>query len=150
MDNFLTQLRVLSDMLDKKKALLEQIMSITENQENILLSPHAETDEGAMFFNGLNAEKQKLIELVLDSDTLFQNLFDSIKTEFETKAHEYKDEVDLLKEGIKEVVETDSKIRIREEKNRMILEKTKSRVKPLISATNKKHVLNQYKKNKNF
>ena len=148
MDNFLVQLNVLSDMLGKKKALLERISAITENQENILLSPYAESDEGAMLFSGLNEEKHKLIELVLQADDLFQNLFDSIKEEFEARAQDFKEEIRTLKNEIKEVVELDAKIRIREEKNRMLLEKLKPKNKPEISGTSKAYVLKQYQKNK--
>ena len=148
MDNFLTQLRILSDMLDKKMSFLIQIMSITENQENILLSPHADTDEGAMFFNGLNEEKHRLIELVLESDQLFQNLFDALKDEFELKAPDYKDDVQALKDRIKNVVDMDSKIRLREEKNRMLLEKTRHKNKQPVNEASKAYVIGQYKKNK--
>jgi len=148
MDDFLTQLKILTDMLDKKKSFLIQIMSITENQENILLSPHAGTDEGAVFFNGLNAEKHKLIEHVLESDTIFQSAFDAMKGEFELKAADYKDDVQGLKDRIKDIVETDARIRIREEKNRMLLEKTRPKGKPPINETNKAYVLKQYAKNK--
>jgi len=135
-------------MLGKKKALLERISAITENQENILLSPYAESDEGAMLFSGLNEEKHKLIELVLQADDLFQNLFDSIKEEFEARAQDFKEEIRTLKNEIKEVVELDAKIRIREEKNRMLLEKLKPKNKPEISGTSKAYVLKQYQKNK--
>jgi len=147
-DSFSVQLRVLSERLDKKKAALAQIISITENQENILLSPYAESDGGALFFNGLNDEKHKLIEFVLEADNLFQNLFDSIKEEFEDKAREYKDEIQALKDNIKEVVDMDVKIRIREEKNRMLIEKTKPKQKLPVSGASKAYLIKQYQKNK--
>jgi len=150
MDEFQVRLRVLHEMLNKKKAALSQIEAITENQENILLSRHAAEEEGAIFFNGLNAEKQKLIDLVLEADALFQNLFDEIKDEFDRRASEFKDEIQSLKDGIKEIVGLDSKIRVREEKNKMLLEKTKPKNKIASGAVNKAYVLKQYEKNKNF
>ena len=148
MDSFSVQLRVLSEMLDKKKAALAQIISITENQENILLSPYAESDGGALFFNGLNDEKHKLIGLVTEADDLFQNLFDSIKEEFEARAPEFKDAIDALKQSIREVVDLDSKIRVREEKNRMLIERAKPRRKPPVSGVSRAHLIQQYQKNK--
>ena len=150
MDEFQVQLRVLHEMLSKKKAVLSQIEAITENQENILLSRHAAEEEGAIFFIGLNGEKQKLIDLVLEADALFQNLFDEIKDEFDRRASEFKDEIQSLKDGIKEIVGLDSKIRIREEKNKMLLVKTRPKNKNSIRTANKAYVLKQYEKNKNF
>jgi len=149
-DNFQTRLRVLNEMLVKKAAALAQIETITENQEGILLSPYAEAEEGSTLFAGLNAEKQKLIELVLEADRLFQYLFDEIKEEFEQKAGDYKDEIQSLKDGIKQIVELDSKIRVREEKNRMLLEKAKPKKKAGANATSVDYILKQYEKNKNF
>ena len=149
MDNFHVRLKILSEMLNKKKALLTQILVITENQENILLSPYAATDEGAVLFTGLNDEKQKLIELVLESDRLFQNLFDELKDEFDARAKEFGEEIDLLKVRIKEIVDLDSKIRIREEKNKMLIEKSKPKGK-MNTGVSKAYLLKQYEKNKNF
>ena len=150
MDDFQTKLNILTDMLIKKKALLTQIETITENQEGILLSPFAAGEEGALFFNGLNDEKQKLIELVLEADRLFQKMFDDSKDEFDNRAGDFKDEIQALKDHIKEIVELDSRIRIREEKNKMLLEKTRPKKKIDTSGANKSHVLKQYEKNKNF
>ena len=150
MDNFQIQLRILVEMLGKKKSALMQILAITENQENILLSPHAATEEGAMFFTGLNDEKQRLIGLVLESDKLFQNLFDEIKDEFEIRAKDFTEDTQVLKDNIKEIVDLDLKIRIREEKNRMLIEKTKPKEKKPADAISKAYLLKQYEKNKNF
>jgi len=150
MDNFQTKLRVLLEMLNKKRAALTQIEVITENQENILLSPLAAAEEGAELFGGLNAEKQKLIELVLEADRLFQHMFDEMKDEFELRAADFKDEIQSLKDSIKEIIELDSRIRVREEKNRMLLEKTRPKKKAGANAVNRTYVLKQYEKNKNF
>ena len=137
-------------MLNKKRELLSQIMIITENQENILLSPHAASDEGAAFFTGLNEEKQNLIELVLEADKLFQHSFDELKDEFELKARDNAEDVQALKDSIKEIVDLDSKIRVKEEKNRMLLDKVRYKNKIDMRTANKAHVLKQYKKNKYF
>ena len=143
-------MRVLLEMLNKKRAALTQIEVITENQENILLSSLAAAEEGAELFGGLNAEKQKLIELVLEADRLFQHMFDEMKDEFELRAADFKDEIQSLKDSIKEIIELDSRIRVREEKNRMLLEKTRPKKKAGTNAVNRTYVLKQYEKNKNF
>lgn len=149
MDNFEVQLKVLFEILVKKKQALTQILSISENQETILLSK-MESSEISSFFVAMNSEKQDLIEEVIKSDDLFQSIFDGIKDVFEEKAKEYKDKITSLQSEIKVLIEMDTKIRLQEEKNKSHLARMNKASKKIdLSGTAKDYILKQYKKNVN-
>lgn len=120
MDNFSAQMRVLQEILLKKKNLLVQIHTITENQSMVLL---AKDTEKGMFemFNFMNEEKQTLITQVIHLDNTFQGMFKGFKSEFEAKALSYPEESKMLKTSVKDVMDYDVKIRLLEEKNKVLL-----------------------------
>lgn len=150
MDNFEVQLKVLFDILVKKKQALSQILSISENQETILISK-MESAEISNFFIAMNDEKQGLIDEVIKSDDLFQNIFEGIKDVFEEKAKEYKTEVANLQSEIKVLIEMDTKIRLQEEKNKSHLARiNKTANKIDLSKTAKEYIIKQYEKNANL
>lgn len=149
MDNFEVQLKVLFDILVKKKQALTQILNISENQETILLSK-MESTEISNFFVAMNEEKQGLIDEVIKSDDLFQNIFDSIKDVFEDKAKEFKTDVANLQSEIKVLIEMDTKIRLQEEKNKSHLARINRATQKLdLSKTAKEYIIKQYEKNAN-
>lgn len=120
MDNFSAQMKILDEILVKKKNLLVQIHNITENQRMVLLAK--DTEEGMFeMFNIMNEEKQALISQVINLDNTFQGMFQSFKPEFELKALHYPEESRKLKISVKEVMDYDVKIRLLEEKNKSLL-----------------------------
>lgn len=120
MDSFLTQMKILQDIIAKKKNVLSQIHCITENQNMVLLAK--DTEEGMFeMFNVMNEEKQLLIDEVISLDDGFQGMFQGFKSEFEAKALLYPNESQMLKNNIKDVMDFDIKIRVLEGKNKSLL-----------------------------
>ncbi|MDR1688110.1 MAG: hypothetical protein LBS21_05805 [Clostridiales bacterium] len=150
MDNFETQLKLLFEILVKKKQALTQILTISENQETILVSK-MEPDEISSFFVAMNDEKQGLIDEVIKTDDLFQSIFDGVKAVFEEKAKEFKPRVSALQDEIKALIEMDTKIRLQEEKNKSQLARLNRTTRKIdLSQAAKDYVLKQYEKNANM
>ena len=118
-DSFNTEIRVMRDVLDKKQAALSQILAICENQET--LYRHPPSAERTAFSKEIAVEKQRLIETVLECDDVFQAIFTRLKPTFEAEAEKQPALITALQARIKEVMETDVKIRAQEERNKQLL-----------------------------
>ena len=155
MDDFEVKLTLLSDMLRKKQEILEQILTITENQKSVFVrESETEADDLAMLrdmLRQMNDEKQKLIDEHLNSDRLFQNVFAEISSEFESRAFDYKPIIEGMQAMIKEIVGLDALIRVQEEKNRRVFETEISKLKTSkevdFTKASKEYILKQYEKN---
>jgi len=155
MEGFETKLTLLSDMLEKKHEILKQILTITENQKSIFVREGETAVEDLAILRDMlrqmGDEKQKLIDEHLNSDRLFQNIFEEISGEFESRAHEYKPIIEKMQAMIKEVVGLDSLIRVQEEKNRRVFEaeiiNCKSERGVDFTKASKEYILKQYEKN---
>jgi hypothetical protein len=115
MDEFLTKVKVLADILEKKRGCLEQILSISQNQEVILQSPPS--DEHTEFFDSSNAAKQELIDKVLECDEVFERFFDGIKGRLDEKKDSCKELIIKMQSLISIILELDVAIRAQELKN---------------------------------
>ena len=155
MDDFEIKLTLLSDMLKKKHGILEQILTITENQKSIFVrESETDADDSAVLRDMLmqmNDEKQRLIDEHLSSDRLFQNIFMEISGEFESRAQDYKSIIENMQELIKKVVGLDASIRVQEEKNRRVFETEISKLRTPkevdFTKASKEYILKQYEKN---
>ena len=155
MNGFETKLTLLSDMLEKKHEILLQILTITENQKSIFVrESETDTEHKAMLremLHQMNDEKQKLIDEHLNSDRLFQKIFEEISDEFESRAPDYKPIIEGMQEMIKKVTELDSSIREQEQKNRRVFEAEIANLKASkdldFTKASKEYVLKQYEKN---
>jgi len=135
------------EILAKKRQDLTQILTISENQETILISDMT-SDEKGVFFVAMNEEKQRLIDEVIKSDDMFQDIFNGIKDVFEDKAKENKDGIHALQAEIKWLIEMDVKIRLQEEKNKSRLQRLNKDAKKIdLSQAAKDYVYKQYGKN---
>jgi hypothetical protein len=119
MEKFLITLRVLKDVLEKKRDALTRILDISQNQETILQSPPS--PERASFFAQTTAEKQILIDSVKEFDEVFERFFDTIKLNLEDKKEEGREEIIMLQALISMVLELDVAIRAQELKNSLLL-----------------------------
>jgi regulator of replication initiation timing len=146
-DNFGAQLKILFEILVKKRRAITQILTISENQETILLSKMEPNDISA-YFAAMNSEKQALINEVIKSDDLFQDIFNGIKDVFDENAKAYKDDISALQSEIRALIEMDTKIRLQEEKNKSHLARMTKDIKKIdLSQTAKERVIKQYGKN---
>jgi len=146
-----TKINILQDILDKKRALMEQILNICENTEQIFNAPQ-ERNQHKEILQEMGLEKQALIDKILEYDEIFQKIFDDIRPDFELNFEKYPKQIERLQLAIKEVFELDSKIRIRENKAREKLLANavlspKKHIKTKTTTTNRNYILNQYKNN---
>lgn len=154
MNDFTVKLRILKDILQKKKDALAMVLNITHNQETILQSP-ASPDRNA-FFSETASEKQKLIDSVREYDELFQGIFNPVKEGLEEKIHEdisaNKPEIMALQALISEILELDIAIRGQEMKNNSLLTSDMSaqtqQSKPAPTAEYRRQVIDRLSKNK--
>ena len=147
MEHFAAQLNILNEILVKKKRFLTQVLTISENQETILLSK-LEPEEISAYFVAMNGEKQGLIEEVIGTDDVFQSVFDGIRDIFDENAPLFKADIGALQAEIKELIEMDTQIRLQEEKNKSHLARiNKTTVKIDLSQAAKDYVIKQYSKN---
>lgn len=143
------ELNLLADVLMKKKEALQYIFNITENQEIILKQPKSQ--EITNLFNEMAAEKQKQIDVVLQSDIVFQDIFGRLKESFDDMAENSKPQIKRLQDLIKEVMDVDVAIRVKEERNKSLFNQNHAVNKPVAvntMNTNKKYLLEQYAKHK--
>jgi hypothetical protein len=103
MDEFFVTLKVLRDILEKKQTALLGILDICRTGD----SPGGD----------FAAQKQEMIDCVLECDENFQSFWDKIKHDTDEKKNEYKDEIKALQSLINKVLELDIAVRAEELKN---------------------------------
>ncbi len=145
MDDILVRIKILMDVLDKKIELLTTIYNITENQETILKLE--DFPDKNSFLNESMGEKQKLIDEVIIADDVFQSMYDQIKDHLKADTQQYKDFIINMQIRIKDIMDFDIRIRVKEERNRALMTTTLPNPKFNIMRASKKHVLDQYTKN---
>ena len=151
MDSFATEIRVLRDLLDKKQGALSQILAICENQETLYM--HPPSPERTEFSKEIAVEKQRLIEIVLECDDVFQSIFTRLKPIFEAEAEKQPALISALQARIREVMEMDVKIRAQEERNKQLLAaesngRSIATPQPPVVTKPRSYVLDQYAKHK--
>ena len=116
MDKFLLHLRVLDGILDKKINVLKQILNITENQQTVL-STRVRDSSALTLYKGMSEEKQKLIDIVNNSDRVFERAYREISPVFEKEAYNYSGLVKHIQYNIKQATTLDVRIRVQEARN---------------------------------
>lgn len=137
---------LLEDILIKKRGFLEQIFNLTLNQETILLCDE-KSEEHSIMFREMNDEKQNLIDMVINSDNLFQNLFESSTDDFSKNAEQYAPRIKALQDLIREVMDIDIKIRVQEQKNKDLIASQYPRTKIKTAKVSKGSLLKKYENN---
>ncbi|MDR0957943.1 MAG: hypothetical protein LBM16_01875 [Clostridiales bacterium] len=143
-----TQFKILIQILEKKKAALEVILNVSENQEALLESPPDEAR--ASMFKAMSDEKQKHIDEILHLDNVFQTGFDPLRQEIEDNPKKWRKYLVDMQIMIDDVLELDVKIRAQETKNRTIITEQMPHIKqpkPVISEAAKRELLHLYKQN---
>ena len=169
MENFETQVRLLTDIVEQKNGMMELLHNIITNQKTLLemvMSTTAKlSDEQALqikdVFSEMILEKDSLITKINEGDQVFVTVMEAI-TDFEAQAQNHVEAVRRLQAAAAIAADLDVQIRIAENDNeRMITEKNlrnegfkpgtnvsaNNTPKPKISA---KKVTDSYKKNKDF
>ncbi len=112
-------LRVMQDVLVRKKKVLTGLFEATRSQETALAQESI--DEKA--FNDAMDVKTKLIEELNEMDEGFQTLFDKISPEIKEKGREHADQIRRLQALIQEITDLSVTVSALEKKNRSALDK---------------------------
>ncbi|MDR2898898.1 MAG: hypothetical protein LBU94_01130 [Clostridiales bacterium] len=146
MDDFGVKIELLISSLEKKRAALETVLNLTENQHAVLSEQI--TKETSEMFSLMNSTKQDLIDEIIQMDSVFQGIFNGISDGFEEKAlPDHRDKVAQMQAIIKQVMELDIKIRSAEQMNKDLTNITRKPKAPAAKQT-KNSLLKQYEKNK--
>lgn len=125
MSDMLTQLNIMLEGLKKKAAALTDILSISENQRTVIESELPLEKVREMIF-GMNEEKQSSINIVRACDDMFEKMLKDIGVELDAQQENYKPQVKLLQEHIRNVMDLDVKIRVTEEENNRRLDERRA------------------------
>ena len=141
------KLDILENSLKKKKALLTQILNITENQEMFLKNLSGEEKEN--YLKSAAIEKQNLIDDVLRIDSVFISTFESFNGMLNQNRQIYRSRILELQEEIRAVVDIDLMIRAKEERNKQLFIPKQINKSPALKSlkANKNYILDQYAKN---
>jgi len=144
---FEIKLGLLQEITDKKHAALSAILSISENQEQLYLSPPS--DERREFLLEMGKLKQIEIDNVLACDTVFQQIFEEIAADFEEKCKLYAEKTRKLQDSVQEVLELDVKIRAQEQKTQRQAKESfgMTAKENTINTANTSYILEQYRNN---
>lgn len=112
-------LRVMQDVLSRKKNVLNGIYEASKEQENALRTE--EIDEKT--FSAATDKKTDLIARLNEMDEGFQKLYDKISPEIREKGAEHADTVRRLQALIQEVTDLSVSIQALEKKNKETLDK---------------------------
>lgn len=112
--NLSTFLRMMQDVLRRKKASLQEVLEVTREQDYLL---HAnELDDEA--FSATVEKKTDLINKINDSDDAFQVIYKRIGDSMKERAAEHEKDIMAIQELIRDVTELQAAIQVLEKKNK--------------------------------
>ena len=115
-DNYL---QILSESLDKKIVILEELERLTDEQKKIA---EAEEFDDTAFEENVN-QKAGLIEEIEKLDEGFEILYGNVKNQIDGKKDIYKTQISMLQEKIKKVMDESVAIQAAESSNKVLIEK---------------------------
>lgn len=145
MNEIEVKLKLLEEILHKKKILLNQIYNITENQEQVY--KQIKSNDITDILNGLIEEKQKIIDELKSIDNIFLSTFESFKGTLNENRKTYMEKILILQNSIKEISDIDIKIRVKEERNRRNMQLISKQEPIKTIKASKNYILSQYLKN---
>jgi len=115
---FSAYFRVLEDTIKKKEGMLEELLALTQKQEEVLSGEQFRMEE----FQELMEKKAPLIEKVAAFDSGFEGVYGKIKPTIDTFKAEFEPRIRGLQERIRSVLEKGAQLCALEEQNRRKLE----------------------------
>lgn len=139
-DNYLL---VLSESLDKKIIILDELSRLTEEQKNIAKAE--EFDEDA--FTACVDKKDSLISELERLDNGFEMLYNNIKSQITGNKDMYAEQIKELQIKIKKILDKNASLQVAEESNRRLITEKFSNMRKEISQVKKSRdtVANYYK-----
>lgn len=135
--------QLLVDTLEKKKKTLTLLMSVTEQQEEIMSSEHFEED----LFDQTISVKEEYIQTLNMLDEGFEKVYDGVKDELSSNKLQYEPQIRSLQALITELTDLTVKLQALEKRNKSKLEAVLSKKRREIKDTrlSNKTVANYYK-----
>lgn len=118
MDQTGTYVTIMQESLLRKKKYLEQVLSLTEEQERV--AKEKKFDE--QVFGDIIDNKDVLINNINEIDKGFTSVYDRVRAEVLANQDLYRDELVEMQKLIKECVDLGMRIEVLEERNRATLE----------------------------
>jgi predicted nuclease with TOPRIM domain len=118
MDN--SYIDMMIDSMNKKKAILTQLIEKTESQRDIFKDETAEPDWDK--FDSIIDEKDKIINNLVELDGGFENLFNRVKDELNNNKEKYKSKIALMQQLISDVTDLSTKLEALEARNKSLIE----------------------------
>lgn len=142
MGNVMETLEVMIISLDKKREALLEIFLYTKEQERLLKMEEFDMDG----FNNIIKNKQVYIDQINEMDDGFEATFERIKPNIVHSPSLYQDDVNKMKELIKEIGELSISIQVQEERNQQKFNKIGERMRQEVKnyRKSKKTVTNYY------
>lgn len=136
-------IRMLSDILKKKLAILSELMNLTVAQEEIMKQEAFDEDE----FSKTIDSKEKQLEALEKLDIGFDQIYDSVREELTTQKAQYYHEITEMQECITLITDLSVKLQALEKRNKSRLEQILSQKRRDIkqSRLNSKTVAKYYK-----
>lgn len=115
---FSTCFKVLEDTIQKKEQYLDELLSLTKGQEEVLLHEKFSMDSFTEFMD----KKEPYIKKIAEFDAGFEAVFAKMKPEMEHYKKEFEDRIRVLQQKIKTVLEKGAALCTLEEQNKTRLE----------------------------
>lgn len=138
----------LNELLNQKLGILNQILNISDNQKMFLTSLK-DADSLNSYISASLKEKQNLINELKIIDENFIKTFEGFGGELNKNKDFFKSDIANMQSKIQKIAELDLKIRIQEEKNKLLFENTLAPKNQPIKTlkANKNYILNKYAQN---
>ena len=119
MDNTKNYLQVLSESLDKKILIIDELSKLTEIQKDIV---SADSFDDEAFDNNVE-QKAGLINELIKLDNGFQILYDNVKKLIEGNKDMYKEEILLMQDKIRSISDKNASLQVAEARNKELISK---------------------------
>lgn len=111
-------LNILEDSLLKKLAVLDEIIAYNNNQEALLKKDKVSMEE----LDANMAQKDELIQKVLELDEGFESLYDKIREQLLDNKDLYKNQIKKLQDLISAVTDKSVTVQAQEARNKKLIE----------------------------
>lgn len=112
------QLSILSESLDKKLQVLQEIQEYNTRQEQAFKQEQADLES----FDDAMEEKERLIEKLTQLDEGFEILFERVSAELKNHREQYAPQIKELQEKVKQVMDLSVAIQAQEARNKKLVE----------------------------
>lgn len=112
------QLSILSESLDKKIQVLQEIQEYNTRQEEAFKQEEADLES----FDDAMEEKERLIEKLTQLDEGFEALFERVSAELKDHREQYAPQIQEMQEKVKQVLDLSVSIQAQEARNKKLVE----------------------------